>query len=112
MTRVSDNNSVVLKALSHKNRSAGNGAAGGSSGSSGSKRATAHKHYPVGRRGVFKVQVADADELRLVLSTRVEAYLGLGLRSLEIPGRSLGFFIVSVPHTSPPALNAAARRSD
>lgn len=66
MTRVSDNNSVVLKALSHKNRSAGNGSAGAGAGAGGGggKRATAHKHYPVGRRGVFKVQVADADELR------------------------------------------------
>lgn len=64
MTRVSENNSVVLKALSHKNRSTSNGSAGGSGGSAGGKRATAHRHYPVGRRGVFKVQVADADELR------------------------------------------------
>lgn len=66
MTRVSENTSVVLKALSHKNRSAGNGAAGGggAGGGAGGKRASAHRHYPVGRRGVFKVQVADADELR------------------------------------------------
>lgn len=61
MTRVSENNTVVLKALSHKNRPVANGAAGGSG---GGKRVTAHRHYPVGRRGVFKVQVADADELR------------------------------------------------
>lgn len=64
MTRVSENNCVVLKALSHKNRSTAKSTAGGSGGSAGGKRANAHKHYPVGRRGVFKVQVADADELR------------------------------------------------
>ena len=62
MTRVSDSTSVVLKALSHKNRSAGGGSGGGGGG--GGKRGGTYKHYPVGRRGVFKVQVADADELR------------------------------------------------
>ncbi|CAM9593530.1 unnamed protein product [Ectocarpus sp. 12 AP-2014] len=62
MTRVSENASVVLKALSHNNRSAGSNGSGGSSASG--KRGTAQKHHPVGRRGVFKLQVADADELR------------------------------------------------
>lgn len=62
MTRVSENASVVLKALSHNNRSAGSNGGGG--GSAGGKRGTAQKHHPVGRRGVFKLQVADADELR------------------------------------------------
>ncbi|CAM9478403.1 unnamed protein product [Ectocarpus sp. 4 AP-2014] len=64
MTRVSENASVVLKALSHNNRSAGSNGGGGGGGSAGGKRGTAQKHHPVGRRGVFKLQVADADELR------------------------------------------------
>ncbi|CAM9120335.1 unnamed protein product, partial [Hapterophycus canaliculatus] len=62
MTRVSENASVVLKALSHKSRS-GSGSGGSGSGGGGKRRA-AHKHHPVGRRGVFQLQVADADELR------------------------------------------------
>ncbi|CAM9869182.1 unnamed protein product [Ectocarpus sp. 6 AP-2014] len=64
MTRVSENASVVLKALSHNNRSAGSNGGGGGGGSASGKRGTAQKHHPVGRRGVFKLQVADADELR------------------------------------------------
>lgn len=62
MTRVNEDSSVVLKALSHKSRS-GSGSGGGGSGGGG-KRRGAHKHHPVGRRGVFQLQVADADELR------------------------------------------------
>lgn len=56
MTRVSHNPSVVLKALQHKRRDSiaeGQG-----------KRGPANKPYPVERRGVFKLQIADADELR------------------------------------------------
>lgn len=63
MTRVSENASVVLKALSHKSR-AGSSGGGSGGGGGGGKRRAAHKHHPVGRRGVFQLQVADADELR------------------------------------------------
>lgn len=55
MTRVSHTRKVVLKALQHKPRLSEGGRG---------KRGSARKQYPVERRGIFQVQVADADDLR------------------------------------------------
>lgn len=56
MTRVSQSRSVVLKALQHGPRLSGGAGKG--------RRRPVRKQYPVERRGIFQMQVADTDELR------------------------------------------------